>query len=131
MNTTRTPSRRVNRNDVHEEINPQLEQVHQFLKVLKVHKMIKSLLWKEVMMFLFVPPELSNSNIREILLTLARAVTTQANLRHKVRDCPTIASRRRDGKQVSLNVPNDDAPNKRRSFYALQTKGSKQDEDEK
>ena len=46
-----------------------------------------------------------------------------------MRDCPTIASRGRDGKQVYPNVPNDDAPNKR-CFYALRTKGSKSDEDE-
>ena len=37
---------------------------------------------------------------------------------HKVRDCPTIAPRGREGKQVSPNVPQNDGPNKRR-FYAL------------
>ena len=39
---------------------------------------------------------------------------------HKVRDCPMIASRGREGKQVAHNVPKDDAPTKRR-FYALQS----------
>ena len=41
---------------------------------------------------------------------------------HKVRDCPMIASRGREGKQVAPSVPKDDASTKRR-FYALWTRG--------
>ena len=41
-----------------------------------------------------------------------------------MRDCPTIASRGREGKQVASSVPKDDAPTKR-SFYTLRTRGSK------
>ena len=48
---------------------------------------------------------------------------------HNVRFCPTIAVRGREGKQVPPNIPNNDAPNKRR-FYELRTKGLKSDEDE-
>ncbi|TMX05179.1 hypothetical protein EJD97_001637, partial [Solanum chilense] len=48
---------------------------------------------------------------------------------HEVRHCPTIASREREGKQVSPNVPKDDALNKRR-FYALWTRGEKSYEDD-
>ncbi|XP_069150253.1 uncharacterized protein [Solanum lycopersicum] len=48
---------------------------------------------------------------------------------HKVRECPTISSRGREGKQVVPYVPTDDAPNKWLS-YALRAKGSKSDEDE-
>ena len=47
---------------------------------------------------------------------------------HKVGDCPTIADRGREGKQISPNVPKDYAPNKRR-FYELRTRGSKPDDD--
>ena len=48
---------------------------------------------------------------------------------HKVRDCPTIDPRGREGKKVAPNVPKDDAQNKRH-FYALQTRGEKPDEDD-
>ena len=37
---------------------------------------------------------------------------------HKVRDYLTIEATCKEGKLVALNVPKDDAPNKRR-FYAL------------
>ena len=40
-----------------------------------------------------------------------------------------IASRGREGKQVTRSVPTDDAPTKRR-FYALRTRGSKSDEND-
>ena len=46
-----------------------------------------------------------------------------------MRDCPTIAARGREGKKVASSVPKDDAPIKRR-FYALRSRGSKQDENE-
>ena len=46
---------------------------------------------------------------------------------HKVRDSPMIASRGREGKQVSPSVPKDDAPTKS-CFYALRSRGGKADE---
>ena len=46
---------------------------------------------------------------------------------HKVRDCRTIASKGREGKQVSPSVPKDDAPTKRR-FYALCSRVEKPEE---
>ena len=65
MNTKRTPSRRVVENDVHEEIPPQVEQFdkvpHGSQGVHGAHgaevppKVIKSLLWVEVMMFRWFP----------------------------------------------------------------------------
>ena len=48
---------------------------------------------------------------------------------HKVRDCPTISSRWREGTQDAPNNPKCDATNKRRS-YALRTGGAKPDEDD-
>ena len=48
---------------------------------------------------------------------------------HKVRDFPMIASRGREGKQVSPSVPKDDASTKRR-FYAIRSKVEKPDEKE-
>ena len=48
---------------------------------------------------------------------------------HKVRDCPMIASRGREGKQVAPSVPKDDASTKRRS-YALRSRVEKMDEKE-
>ena len=47
----------------------------------------------------------------------------------KVRDCPMIASRGREGKQVAPSVPKDDASTKRR-FYAIRSKVEKPDEKE-
>ena len=44
-----------------------------------------------------------------------------------MRDCPIIASRGSEGKQVAPTVPKDDAPTKRH-FYALQSRGEKPDE---
>ena len=48
---------------------------------------------------------------------------------HKVRDCPMIASRGREGKQVAPSVTKDDASIKRR-FYALRSRVEKTDEKE-
>ena len=48
---------------------------------------------------------------------------------HKVRDFPMIASRGREGKQVSPSVPKDDASTKRR-FYALCSRVEKPDKKE-
>ncbi|TMW93482.1 hypothetical protein EJD97_011599 [Solanum chilense] len=74
MNTRRTLSRRVDENDVHEEVPPQVEQVPQGAQGDQVPIVGGG---DDVSV---VPPELSNSNIRETLLALARAVTTQENL---------------------------------------------------
>ena len=46
---------------------------------------------------------------------------------NKVRDCPKVASRGREGKKVSSSVPNNDAPTKRR-FYALCSRVEKPEE---
>ncbi|TMX04879.1 hypothetical protein EJD97_004154 [Solanum chilense] len=46
---------------------------------------------------------------------------------HKVRDCPMVASKGRDGKQVAPSVSKDDAPTKMCS-YALRSIGEKPDE---
>ncbi|XP_015072516.1 uncharacterized protein LOC107016614 [Solanum pennellii] len=48
---------------------------------------------------------------------------------HKVRDCPTIAARGKEGKKVPPSVLDDDVPRKNR-FYAIWAKGSKPDEDD-
>ncbi|TMX00689.1 hypothetical protein EJD97_000340, partial [Solanum chilense] len=47
----------------------------------------------------------------------------------KVRDCPTIAARGRESKQVAPSSPKKDSPINRR-FYALRARGSKPDENE-
>ena len=47
---------------------------------------------------------------------------------HKVRYCPTIASRGNEVKNVAPNVPKDDVQVKRR-FYALRTIRENQDSD--
>ena len=46
-----------------------------------------------------------------------------------MRDCPIIATRGREGKQVAPSVPKDDALTKRRS-YALRSRVEKMDEKE-
>ena len=79
MNTTRTPSRRVEENDVHEENPFQVEQVE------KVHKCAQVPPHDDQVVearndFPVVPPELSNRDIREVLLDFSRAVTIQENL---------------------------------------------------
>ena len=87
MNTRRRPARRVEDNDVHEEIHPQVEQVAQDGQGLK------SSLGAQVPPqgghvpngeggneVLLVHPDLTNQEIREAWIALARAMTTQANL---------------------------------------------------
>ena len=46
-----------------------------------------------------------------------------------MRDYPTIEATCKEGKIVALNVPKDDAPNKRR-FYALWSRGAMPDDDD-
>ena len=48
---------------------------------------------------------------------------------NKVRHCPTIDCRGKQGKKVTSSVPSNDAP-KNNHFYVLRTKGSKSDDDE-
>ena len=48
---------------------------------------------------------------------------------NKVRDCPNIASRGKEGKKVAPSVPKDDDHATRRC-YALQTRGEKLDGDD-
>ena len=45
----------------------------------------------------------------------------------KVRDCPSMDSIGREGKEVPLNAPKGDAPKKKR-FYALQITRANSDE---
>ena len=42
-----------------------------------------------------------------------------------MRDCPTIASRGKEGKKVAPNVPKENFPKAKARFYALRTSGSK------
>ena len=49
---------------------------------------------------------------------------------HKVRDFPMIASRGREGKQVSPSVPKDDDASTKRHFYALCSRVEKPDKKE-
>ncbi|TMW83687.1 hypothetical protein EJD97_000967 [Solanum chilense] len=49
---------------------------------------------------------------------------------NKARDCPTIATRGREGKQVAANVPREDVIKAKTHFYALRERGSKPYEDD-
>lgn len=81
MNTRKIPSRRVEKNDKHKEISPRVEQVPQGVQVAQVPPQGDQVPNVEGGNdFPVVPPELSNSDIREALLALARDITTQANL---------------------------------------------------
>ena len=77
MNTRRTPVRIVKENDVHEKIPPQVEQVPQGAQVPPQGDQVSIVEGGND--FSVVPPDLSR-DIREALLALERAVTTQANL---------------------------------------------------
>ena len=44
-------------------------------------------------------------------------------------DCPTIAARGREAKQVPLSVSSDDGPRKN-CFYAFRSRGSKKDDED-
>ena len=70
MNTRRTPDRRVEENEIQEEIPPQVEEVEQGAQGDQVPIVGGS----------YDLPELCNRDIREALLALARAMTTQVNL---------------------------------------------------
>ena len=97
INTTRTPSRRVEENDVNEEIPPQVEHVAQGDEVP---------IGGQGNDVLVVPPKMTNGEIREALLTLARDLTTHVNMdvapRVNVVE-NTMASRLRDF--VRMNPP--------------------------
>ena len=78
MNTRRTLDRRVGENEVQEEIPLQAEKVEQVPQGAQSDQVPNVEGGNE---FLVFPLELSNNDIREVLLALARAVTTQDNLR--------------------------------------------------
>ena len=78
MNTRKTSSRRVEENDAHEDISPQIEQVEQFSQRAQNFK-VPFVGGGNVV--LVAPPKWSNGDIRESFFSLSRAVTTQANLR--------------------------------------------------
>ncbi|XP_015087016.1 uncharacterized protein LOC107030146 [Solanum pennellii] len=78
MNTRRTPDRRVEKNDVHEEIPPQVEQVPQGDQVPPQGDQVPIVEGGNDVPI--VPPELSIRDIREALFSVAQAVTTQTNL---------------------------------------------------
>ncbi|TMW97437.1 hypothetical protein EJD97_005529 [Solanum chilense] len=77
MNIIMTPAWRVKENDLHEDIPPQVEQVPKGAQVPPQGDEVPIL--EVVNDFLAVPLELSNRDIREAFLTLARAVTTHEN----------------------------------------------------
>ena len=73
MNTRRPPTRRVDENDVHEEIPTQVEEVEQVPQDNQVPIVGGG---NDVPVG---PSEFTNSYIREVLLALARPLTTQGN----------------------------------------------------
>ncbi|TMW98873.1 hypothetical protein EJD97_003365 [Solanum chilense] len=150
MNTRRTPARRVEENDVNEKFHSQVKDVEQVPQGVQGDQVPIEGQGNEVPV---VPLEMTNGEIREALLSIARALTTHPTCAtygkkhygkclartsglcgcgkdyHKVRYFPTIAFRGREGKEVAPNVSKDDAQNKRR-FYALRTSGSKPNDDD-
>ena len=66
----RKPSSRVEENEVQQELSPHLEEVQQFTQGNQV----------PIVSVGYDIPELSNKDIRETLLALARAMTTQVSL---------------------------------------------------
>ncbi|TMW89773.1 hypothetical protein EJD97_016640 [Solanum chilense] len=77
MNTRRTPDRRVEENDMQEGIPPQIKQVEQVPQCAQGDQVHIVGGGNDVPVD---PPELSNRDIREAFISLARAMTTQANL---------------------------------------------------
>ena len=77
MNSRRTPTRRIEENDVHEEIPPQVDEIEKVPQGFEGDQVPIIGGGNDV---LVVPAELSNSDIRKSLLDLYRAVTTQVNL---------------------------------------------------
>ena len=77
MNMRRTPTKRVEENDVHEEIPSKVEEVEKFPQGSQGDQVPNVKGGNKV---LEVHPELSNREIREALVALAQAVTTQINL---------------------------------------------------
>ena len=63
-----------------------------------------------------------NKNLGECLLGMG-IFFGYGRYGHKVRDCPSISSRK-EGKKVEPSGPKEDAPTKRR-FFALRTTGKK------
>ncbi|TMW94622.1 hypothetical protein EJD97_010004 [Solanum chilense] len=73
MNTRRTRTMRFEDNEVQEEINLQVEEVEHVPQDDQFH------IGGKGNNVLLIPPKLSNSDIREVLLALTRVVTTQVN----------------------------------------------------
>ncbi|TMX05787.1 hypothetical protein EJD97_024853 [Solanum chilense] len=103
MNTRRSPARRVEENEVQEEIPPQVEEVEIIPQSAQSDQVPIVEGGNDVPV---VPLELTNREIREALLALARAVTTQVTLSMKPRVNvveKTMTSRLRDF--VRMNPP--------------------------
>ena len=77
MNTRRTSAKIVEENDVHEEIPPQVEEVERIPQGAQSDQVPIMSQGNNVPV---VPLELSSCDIREALLALTRAMTTQGNL---------------------------------------------------
>ena len=77
MNTRRTPARTVEENDVNEEIPPQVEKVEQVPQGAQGDQVPIIGVGNEVSV---VPPKITYGDIREALLTLARAFITHVNM---------------------------------------------------
>ncbi|TMX04592.1 hypothetical protein EJD97_007021 [Solanum chilense] len=73
MNTRRTPAKRVEENEVQEEIPPQVQKVEQVLQGDQDDQVPIVGGGDDV-------PKLHNTDIREAFLALTRAITTQVNL---------------------------------------------------
>ena len=73
MNTRRKPTRIVEENDVHGEIPPKVEQVSQCSQGVQGDQVPIVEGGNDATV---VPPEFSNSDIREAMLVLARGMTT-------------------------------------------------------
>ncbi|TMX04002.1 hypothetical protein EJD97_012228 [Solanum chilense] len=80
MNTRKTPARRVEENDVQEEIPLQVEEIEKVVQVPQGTQGDKVPIVGGGNDVLVVTLELSNSDTREGLLALAQAMTTQLNL---------------------------------------------------
>ena len=79
MNTRRTPDRRVEENDMNEEIPPPVEQVPQGDKGAQGSRDAEVPIVGDGNDVPVVPPEMTSGEIREAFLILDRALTTHVN----------------------------------------------------
>ena len=79
INTRRTPIRRVEDNNVNEEIPPQVEQVEQFLQGAQGGTKYQVPIVEEGNDVPVNPPEMTSGEIKEAFLILARDLTTHMN----------------------------------------------------